>query len=1030
MTRIFFTKCERYLYNLENALSLEEVGEILESAKKSDKIIVHLPVVIDTEFQTWSEKHKELLASKNLGSLTITSQIKSIVHTDGLIFCHWDMSKYPEIEKHFTLQSKNTNHLVEDYLKALGIECELKRANDKASTEYLKKLRRKRNFRIVLFAHYAVADFLRVANGNLKTDLENMMIAPVQNSKITQKRRLRTEYSANNFSMDWVRCNWYMTLGGLDYGLQISVQDTCALHGVSSLSGLAANTGTVMDFKEIYTSDEKSDMLTNYQIDPKSFKQYGLGDLEVYKILENNSVKFRLIWEALGVADYFQSPALTIGSTVSKIFEAKIAKLFENVYQAKLDDKQLSEILATYTECGSSEVLIQREDSTRGLLAKALGGRCFNNRSLDTVHTGVLCDIDISGCYGEGLRGQLYPLGRPVIIDFPKLPKTNDNGYLSLREFLKKYRKELVAGLWQLWFSVTDDRSNALNPKPLELVSPQDFFASYTPPKKWCENLADTEKEEVSDPKTWLELPDSTKIYSHQITNAVLTHDGLQWLENICSRPLRNQILDNSIVICAEFYPASHRCGSVEELVEFVADHKAVNTSEMVDDSAGEVVSTDRECKKWFAIPLGGFMVDTLLLERKKHPKKTPLNTLFKLCCNTLYGVMVSKYFRISNSCVGQNVTARARLMAWVMEKGFHGHQSITDGCVFDLNHVCYGGRGRKINDSNATSTNRFSNRELTRKEIEFKAISDYVKIQWADNHIETLSFTDTRLWEVRDFKKEVDKIALQHLKNQFSGLDILHAKTTDIYGFERDSVFVFETKGIVKSGVFHGSGNYYLAGGQHDSYGSSKEMIAFRSYEKKLSASPVNFCKQLLANPSAIDRQNPFTKQTMVKVGDFSQRHNSFYRDQVFKPGDTVFSGGWLRECSLSQFLFKNASQRDDWERESAYLKEKLGQSYEVWFTDPQTGKLNYQAMITAIDIAIRQGFKTFKSFIDKSKNNPYKALGPHPSFDEYTQLKERYQIEGLINTDLECDDDWLHSEDYQDYETEGTFVTEDIDW
>jgi hypothetical protein len=189
MTRLFFTDSDRYIYNLDKALSVEELSELSNTSKK--RYTVHLPVIVDTEYQTWSDKHKELLASKNLGSLTITSQIKSITQSEGQIFCHWNMNKYPQIKKHFPQQSKNTKHLIEDYLKSLGIDCELKRASDKTSTEYLKKLRRKRNFRIVLFAHFAVADFLRVANGALSADLEAMMIKPVKGSMIifTQCRK-------------------------------------------------------------------------------------------------------------------------------------------------------------------------------------------------------------------------------------------------------------------------------------------------------------------------------------------------------------------------------------------------------------------------------------------------------------------------------------------------------------------------------------------------------------------------------------------------------------------------------------------------------------------------------------------------------------------------------------------------------------------------------------------------------------------------------------------------------------------------
>ena len=121
MTRLFFTDCDRYIYNLEKALTVEELSELTLSKKR---YTVHLPVIVDTEYQTWCDKHKKLLASKNLGSLTLTTQIKSITQSEGQIFCHWDMEKYPQLPKNFPSQSKNTKHVIEDYLKTFGINCE------------------------------------------------------------------------------------------------------------------------------------------------------------------------------------------------------------------------------------------------------------------------------------------------------------------------------------------------------------------------------------------------------------------------------------------------------------------------------------------------------------------------------------------------------------------------------------------------------------------------------------------------------------------------------------------------------------------------------------------------------------------------------------------------------------------------------------------------------------------------------------------------------------------------------------------
>ena len=88
-------------------------------------------------------------------------------------------------------------------------------------------------------------------------------------------------------------------------------------------------------------------------------------------------------------------------------------------------------------------------------------------------------------------------------------------------------------------------------------------------------------------------------------------------------------------------------------------------------------------------------MINDLLINRKqaqkRDGKKSPLDMLFKLGVNTLYGDMVSKYFAVANTCTGNNITARARLLCWCMEKGLHGWESITDGCAFELTGVLFG---------------------------------------------------------------------------------------------------------------------------------------------------------------------------------------------------------------------------------------------------------------------------------------------------------------------------------------------------
>ena len=64
-------------------------------------------------------------------------------------------------------------------------------------------------------------------------------------------------------------------------------------------------------------------------------------------------------------------------------------------------------------------------------------------------------------------------------------------------------------------------------------------------------NLATDDVSHSTD-KWWeVENIGESKIFKNQISNAVLTHDGLQWLENIASPKLKNELLDRLKVVTA-----------------------------------------------------------------------------------------------------------------------------------------------------------------------------------------------------------------------------------------------------------------------------------------------------------------------------------------------------------------------------------------------------------------------------------------------------------------------------------------------
>lgn len=1034
-TNLFYLDCDRYLFDLSTALSWEEIKSLEQNKKKQ---VVYLPLNIDCEFQTYSQSYKDLFDKTGLGSLTLTTQIGSISpDIEPEIFAHWDLINTGKSPRHDALRS---DFAILDYLEKLGISSKISIPQNQAERAYYRAVSKRRVIHIILYAHFAVADFPRLFRGHLQNSILEMCRKQIDNSVIRQKRRLTTEYSYKSISKEYIKPKWILTLEDIPYGLQISVIDSGALHGPVSLDSLAQNTGTKLESKHDLDLSDKQNMLITYFDKPSKFDRYSLGDLAVYQILSNNCEKFREIYSALGYEHRAQIPNLTIGATIANLFKQASLDLFsKGGEQYQIKDNELIDLICLPS---SAQHLIDRENTTGGLNAKVLGGRCYNPRPLDIKDCGVIADTDISGCYGEGMRNQIYPYGNPVILDYPKQSKHNN--YLTIRQFYKQYGSELLPGLYQIWFTVEG-----------VLPSPQDFFNSYLPPKKWSELKSDTQHTE----ENWLEFPDQTKIYSHQIENGLLTHDGYQWLTKICSRTLRNYILDNSRIVTSMFYPISERVDSPEQLLEKILNQTEENTSEFVNNSEGkiEVVNTDRDCKSWYGINLGEFLVNNLLTERNRykpatklygairrlkgeglgdseivsqlsnsfktvsnlignttqqiltdseHLSKHPLDSLFKLATNTLYGVTVSKYFKTSNTVVGNNITGRARSLAWYMEKGLFTHNSITDGGAFNVNRVAYGKPKRKLNDTNSVLTNRKTLKELDKNHVRYGAIGGYDSIEWVGetNNVRFVKGTQIVDMVGPQAKDYIDVLISEHLRNQFSGIDILHAKTTDIRGNSRLGQFGFETKGLVRESGFHGQSNYIFRGGFHDLYKSKPEFIAMRSYKKNEQVVS-DFLSQILEHPEEISRQSPFQKTQIIKVGEYKQRYNSFYKQHNFIPGDTLHTCGLLRELSLSQFTFQTRNQRETWEKHVTRLKDHNGQSLEMYF-ETVDGKVRYQDMVKTVDLAISQGLENFKSFIDKHRN--MREI-EHPSYIEYQNLKEKLGEYGISHHTLEdSSDEW----------------------
>lgn len=969
---------------------------------------LHVSVEVDTEF-THIPLNLTDAAPSQL-SPTITAQCRGIDRDKGVIFAHPDIApaaRHPVYTSGF---------VVVDYLRQLGHDVTIDRQPRKDDLPWIQ---------INLYAFFAVSELLRVVTDDYREDLLKLCLdAESKGRGIAQGRRLRTFTRIKGHYLDWVALPWHMTIDGTTYRVRLAWYDTSAVHGAVGYAAFCQNTNTPIPYKDVFDSADKADMLRMYLERPEDFDNYALGDLYNHRALMNNIEEFKAIYNILGLGDYFRNPRLTTGATIRDLVEAHVGKIFACIHPGK----EMREIVNAYCNHGTASVVKMMIGSTAAYNAKVDGGRCRNNRPTHTIANGVICDLDISSCYGEGLRGQLYPLGVPVIIDYPVA--SNYNSYMTLRQFLKQYGKELVPGLWQARVSTGDG---------YRLKYPQDNLMSWFPPRDISKMPTDTDLAETDE--WWSEDNVGTlKVHTHQVHLALINHDFIQWLDYVASPRQRNELLDNLRVVTAMYYPASERVSSIEILRHAHDTHEGRNTC-TVKKIRGVTtkISIHQECHKWYGITLGEMFITKLLQERNKHKKKTPMNELMKLCINTTYGDMVSPFFGIGNVVVGNNITARARSLAWYMEKGLHGWQTITDGCAFDVNNVLHHGKV-KANGENLVGLHRESSRHM---HLVFKPLDNVTEVNLIiDNDqqpgvkiqksIDIDSIDEIQIClDSESSQSWVNRAAMEHLQNMFPDVDVLHSHTTDVEGNFRKGQFAFEAKGFYDRAVFHGTANYAF-------FRQGKLIeVKMRSYSKKpqermtgegleIDSEEYLPAKSFLTNLSCdsvnVVRQSSYLKASIQKVGDFSRHYDHRYEKSKVFPGMTVKKASLLREFSLAQFTYENIDQYRTWERESEGLRRRYGQSYEMYFLNPE-GTLNYQLMVETIDRKISQGLKGFWDGVSRREKNAARQQHAHISLatleNTRAALSRYYGFVGhpsFEDEDAEIDDGEFGANDYLD--------------
>jgi hypothetical protein len=207
------------------------------------------------------------------------------------------------------------------------------------------------------------------------------------------------------------------------------------------------------------------------------------------------------------------------------------------------------------------------------------------------------------------------------------------------------------------------------------------------------------------------------------------------------------------------------------------------------------------------------------------------------------------------------------------------------------------------------------------------------------------------------------------------------------------------DIKNIYKKGVFHSSANYLLEtlkGKQTIAYRSIKK----RGYQKILKdnlktregiESPSNtFFNNILENPYTIARGDIFYKSDILTPTMYNY-HRKKMNNLGYEIGCNIPQVGYIKEFSVTNFLYCNYREFKLVENEVNNLKFKYGQSFEMYFVN-HDGSLNYDLMIDTISKLVCKGLNniSIKTYLSReiklSEGDKY-----HPNHEKLLAIKKQ---------------------------------------
>lgn len=607
------------------------------------------------------------------------------------------------------------------------------------------------------------------------------------------------------------------------YSVSIEIVDISAMQGAKSLKTYMSNVGIATTDKEAYKPSQKARMDLRLVENTKKFLEYIRSDVQLVEVYKRTIQFYNTVAEKLGV-----KPRENWGLSTGKIVANIVSDWIANDARISVKDTTNEETkkaipgMYQYNRLSTPEAvkLLSHLAGYRNLLYLGMtdGGRCIKERpSIDRL-IGVLIDIDISACYATSLMHQIFPIGNPKL--FIKA--------MNFGEWEKKYGKRLVPGLWVARVSW----ENAPFKQDLLISKEDKQFTAWDFYQRLYNETTASDANRIYDASMYL--------MTNTVRHASLNHDLYQVLQKYASPKELGWIRENATVECFAMYAANEEVDSLDESLLLLDSLDDLKSNGIRWNTSWKRVELKKLMKQLIA--LRKTHKDMVNLYRERYGKEIPLTDkvnfdsykdldprlirwldaaklnpfdaneqvsytfsesdfkfhasiqeFVKLISNTIYGCIASAFFGtdgtgISNFVIGNNITARARALAWCMAKGLHMIITVTDGGIFDCNKVL-NYRRKSLNIFADVANERFTD-DSRHRVVEVVPLYG-TEIPYDENMSVVLGKGDL---------PHVSEKAWEHLKGIFPNLDI----------FKNDQ-FSFEVKSVYTSCEIRNKSDYIL---------------------------------------------------------------------------------------------------------------------------------------------------------------------------------------------------------------------------